>query len=85
MNVPGGAFHPRDMALLPDGSPVVAGTVGNSQVPPVAVVRLRSDGSLDPDFGEDGVANGPACVFECRLRLLPGGAVLVAATTSSSA
>lgn len=51
-------FAVMDAALQPDGKVVIAlwssdGTIGRSDF---VIVRLRSDGTLDPSFGRDGLA-----------------------------
>jgi uncharacterized delta-60 repeat protein len=55
----------NDVRVLPGGAIVAAGAVENGQVPRFAIMRARSDGRLDRDFGRDhgytllDVARGP--------------------------
>ena len=46
----------RALALQPDGRIVVAGKLANP-IPRFALVRYMSDGSIDPSFGDAGVAS----------------------------
>lgn len=50
----------RDVALLPDGRAVAVATRLNAVPQAMVVFRLQTDGTLDPSFGVDGIAQIPA-------------------------
>ena len=59
------AAAPEDVALQPDGRVVVFGSArlaSATQRLTIALARLRTDGSLDPSFSDDGRAIGPTPV-----------------------
>lgn len=73
----------RRIALLPDGGVALAGMREKAGgVSSVAVVQLRDDGSLDTEFGENGISLAPlgrnfvrSLVLDGSGRLLVAGAV----------
>ena len=67
------------VAIQPDGKVVVAG----SSAQKVALVRYRSDGSLDPSFGRNGVVTTDGG-YASALALQPDGRIVVAGTTAAS-
>jgi uncharacterized delta-60 repeat protein len=76
VNLGSGEEVARDLALTPNGRIVVAGTGGHR----FALARFRRDGTLDPQFGEDGtvVTRGPARGSAAAVSLLPDGDILAA-------
>jgi uncharacterized delta-60 repeat protein len=56
------------LARVPDGSILIEATVGSFPNWKTGIVRLRSDGTLDPSFGEEG-----ATVIDTGQRSTPGG------------
>jgi uncharacterized delta-60 repeat protein len=75
------------MAAQPDGKLVVEATTSTGGNATIELVRLESDGSLDPSFGNGGVAQvdyGPnlGAVTDSAggLAILPDGKILVSAT-----
>lgn len=66
----------RGAALQSDGRLVVAGYSGDH----VVVIRLLTDGSMDPSFGENGVVSSPAGGLEFlpeEVAIRPDGTILV--------
>ena len=55
---------PADLALQGDGKIVVLGTAGNFDAANVALVRYEADGSLDPSFDEDGIAESDLGLYD---------------------
>ena len=73
----------RDIALQPDGKILVAGSFNSYDgVPGKGVVRLNSDGSLDPGFQLEPPVTSTA-YFIHELELLPDGSILVAGQINS--
>jgi uncharacterized delta-60 repeat protein len=71
----------RDVALLPDGRILLAG----SQNLRFAAVRLEADGDPDPTFGTGGIASTTVCCGAAAVALLPTGESLLAGTTQDDA
>ncbi len=73
----------------PDGSLVVAGSGASlrpKQFPPVVLVHLHPDGSLDSSFGTNGVATltiQSSCGNCAAVSMLPGGDLVVTGNTGS--
>ena len=79
-DVPGGYQSVSDIAIQPDGKILVGGAFAsfNGQ-PRLGVVRLNSDGSLDPSFVTDWSALSPTLnVSVNRVALQPDGRILIA-------
>jgi uncharacterized delta-60 repeat protein len=77
-----------DVAIQSDGMIVVGGTSFRNPVSQFAVVRYKSDGSLDPNFGSGGklrTAFGTtANAFADALVVEPGGKIVVAGYTADA-
>jgi uncharacterized delta-60 repeat protein len=80
--------HAEAVALLPDGSIVLAGngTGAGTAVERTWLVRLDPDGALDPSFGAGGYAEGQPGLAVLRVFVAKDGAatVLVRSAASSS-
>ncbi len=83
----GGMDEPQDMALMPDGKILVAGTSqqASQSDAPLAhtgfwLARLTSDGVLDPTFGTGGILQEEFSqpTFASRIALGSDGSILVA-------
>ena len=62
VEVPGEQLDATDLLALPDRRLLVAGILsdgGNSGANTLALIRLLPDGSIDPSFGDNGVARAP--------------------------
>lgn len=73
------ALHFWSLAAQPDGGVLVAGI--SFGTPRMVVVRLLADGSLDPSFGEDGLATvrmGPRGSGARQIAEQPNGRILLA-------
>lgn len=57
-------FHIYDIALQSDGKIITAGNYGIATNANIGVIRYNYDGSLDSDFGENGVASFDLGAFE---------------------
>ena len=94
----GGAGHPKDMALQPDGRIVIVGSLGDaasSTIPSedIMAARFLADGSLDPSFGSGGMVRfgrgypspgvGSQEVLNA-LALQAGGKILVAGAAAAN-
>ncbi|MCC6726616.1 MAG: T9SS type A sorting domain-containing protein [Saprospiraceae bacterium] len=85
----GGWAKAADMEVLPDGKILVAGTaaVGANKDSHILLLRYKEDGSLDTEFGDDGVA-----LFDWNnqddvatdLVVLPNGNILVSGYTKNA-
>lgn len=72
------SLHFWSLAAQPDGGVLVAGIRFGS--PRMVVVRLLADGSLDPGFGDAGLATvdmGPRGAGALRIAELPNGKILL--------
>jgi uncharacterized delta-60 repeat protein len=71
----------RDVAVQPDGKILIAGQQFNTNsLFGLAAVRYNADGSLDSEFGTDGIAIAPQPnVVVTRVRLAPDGKIVVTA------
>jgi uncharacterized delta-60 repeat protein len=84
------SFTAAEILRQPDGKLVVVGSQPSSRTlafPPVVLIRLDPDGSLDQSFGSGGVATTPiqeSC--DCAtVGLRPGGGFVVGGTTTEQA
>lgn len=86
---PDGASYGRAIAVQDDGRIVVSGYTISAQSIVVLVVRLNADGTLDTDFGTNGVTlvsvldGNPALSAGMALAIQPDGAIVVAGTAMS--
>jgi uncharacterized delta-60 repeat protein len=74
------AKHEFDLAVTPDGKPVIAASGGPEGL---VVARLGRHGGLDPGFGGDGIAAAPEFLFARspgvpKIAVQPDGKVVVA-------
>jgi len=73
------AGEAREVAVLPDGRILVAGTATIRGARRLGVARLRPDGRLDPTFGSGGLAlAGPAGAQLEAMATAPGGEIVLA-------
>jgi uncharacterized delta-60 repeat protein len=81
------AAQANGVAVQPDGKIVVVGFAWNSTNRDFLLVRLNSDGSLDPGFGSSGIVTtqiGTANDTAIALALQADGKIVAAGTTNSS-
>jgi uncharacterized delta-60 repeat protein len=75
----------RSLVLQPDGMLVAAGWIGGDITDPAAVlVRIDSNGTLDPLFGSGGIAVAPAGTNATDLLVEPSGKLVAAAGVGPS-
>ena len=80
-----GSVSPSAWARTRDGGLLAAGTLSNADTPQLAVLSLRSDGSIDAPFGTDGLARVPTSLgpvtqprwIEQEVVVQPDGRILV--------
>jgi uncharacterized delta-60 repeat protein len=80
-----GSVSPSAWARTRDGGLLAAGTLPNADTPQLAVLSLRSDGSIDAPFGTDGLARVPTSLgpvtpprwIEQEVVVQPDGRILV--------
>ncbi|HEY8073558.1 MAG TPA: hypothetical protein VIF62_05605 [Labilithrix sp.] len=77
---PGGPAFGADVAVLADGSIVVAGAIDNGTIDRFVLVKYTSAGQLDATFGSGGVvvtAIGPGSALARALAIRPDGTIVV--------
>ena len=85
--LPGSTGLANAVAVLGDGSVVAAGTAGGGADADWALVRLRPDGTLDPEFGDEGRAVLPLSPYEdhaLALATAPDGKLVVGGYVGST-
>lgn len=66
-----------DLAVQPDGGVVVAGELYNDGITRIHLARLKPDGSIDRNFGDGGMAKGPAASNAVLAWALDGDLLMV--------
>lgn len=78
---PDGDCAAYDVAVLPDGRFVVAGTARSSTA--LVVARFSAEGELDPSFGQNGLVTFDQAIGP-RMELMPDGSIAIAAVVLGS-